>query len=61
MEWKEARVLALKEIKITHKDFLPDEWLIMKGNKIIFEDGVEMDEKTWLNWSNFSENWFEFE
>ena len=62
MEWKKAKILALQEVKITHKDFSSNEWLIMRGNKIIFEDGVQIFEKDWMEDKPFlQDGWFEFE
>jgi hypothetical protein len=28
--------------KVTHQYFTQDEWVTMKGNRIVFEDGVNM-------------------
>lgn len=28
-------------VKMTHPYFAPDEWVTMRGNKIVFEDGCE--------------------
>jgi len=30
-----------KGVKITHTYFASDEWMTMKGNKIVLEDGVK--------------------
>ena len=63
MLFEEAKLLAQKGIKITHTYFTDDEYLTMKGNIIIFEDGAKifasewMDGKDYLNdgWSIYSE------
>lgn len=63
MTFEDARLLAMKGIKITHEYFTDDEWLIMKGNLIIFEDGVEIYATEWLEgrpylqvgWARFEE------
>ena len=43
----EAEELARQGIKVTHTYFTPDEWLIMKGNLIIFEDGSQIYMSDW--------------
>ena len=63
MTFEEAKQLARQGVKMTHRYFTPDEWMIMKGNVIVFEDGCQIfaDEwskgKDYLNegWSIFSE------
>ena len=62
MTLTEAKELAQKGIKVTHRYFTDEEYMIMKGNIIIFEDDVQIffDEwtkgKDYLNegWSLFS-------
>lgn len=64
MTWKEAKIYAQKQIKVTHNYFSSSEWLIMKGNIIEFEDGVQIFEQEFFNskeflkdnWSLFKEN-----
>lgn len=48
--------LMRKGVKITHTHFHPDEWMIMKGNIIIFEDGYQMFMNDFLKFRN-SESW----
>lgn len=62
MTLTEAKQTAQKGIKVTHKYFTDEEYMTMRGNRIIFEDGVKIffDEwtkgKDYLNdgWSLFS-------
>jgi hypothetical protein len=64
MTFEEAKQLARRGVKMTHRYFTPDEWMIMRGNIIVFEDGNQIfaDEwskgKEYLNegWSKFNEN-----
>ena len=64
MTWEEAKKLAQKGIKVTHAYFLPSEYLIMKGNIIEFECGVQIFEQEWFqgkdyllnNWSVYENN-----
>jgi hypothetical protein len=63
MNFEEAKILARQGIKMTHVNFSPYEWIVMKGNVIIFEDGVKIFEKEWLGnkewvltgWSQFKQ------
>lgn len=64
MNWEETKKLAQKGIKVTHTYFSPSEYLIMKGNIIEFEDGVQIFEQEWFkgkdyllnNWSFYENN-----
>jgi hypothetical protein len=40
MTLAEAKNLAQQGIKVTHRYFTSDEYMIMKGNMIVFEDGL---------------------
>lgn len=59
MTFEEAKPLAQQGIKMTHQYFSEEEYMTMKGNLVVFEDGVEifvqewMQGKEWLNdgWS----------
>ena len=42
MTLQEAKELAQKGVKVTHKYFTDDEYMTMSGNIIIFEAGVEI-------------------
>lgn len=33
---------------MTHQDFTSDEWMIMKGNMIHFEDGMKIFFEEWV-------------
>lgn len=44
---QEARELAQQGIKMTHKYFTSEEYITMKGNMVIFEDGVEIMLQDW--------------
>lgn len=63
MTFEEAKVLARQGIKMTHKYFSPKEWMIMQGNQIVFEDGVEIFAQEWMagkdwlldGWSEYKE------
>jgi len=58
---EEMKVLARQGIKMTHRYFSDNEWLIMRGNIIVFEDNVTIflndwiSDKDWVNdgWSKF--------
>ena len=64
MNWEEAKKLAKIGIKVTHAYFSPSEYLIMYGNMIVFEDGVQIFEQEWFkgkdyllnNWSLYENN-----
>lgn len=45
-QWQ-AFNFARQGIKVTHEYFTPDEWLIMHGNVIEFEDGVKIMASDW--------------
>lgn len=47
MTFEEAKVQARNGIKVTHKYFSEDEYMTMRGNLIIFEDGVEIFADEW--------------
>jgi hypothetical protein len=61
MTLEEAIVLARQGVKMTHRYFSSNEFMTMKGNLVIFEDGVEIylsdwvGDKQWLidGWSRF--------
>lgn len=63
MTFEEAKELARQGIKMTHRYFTNDEYMTMKGNIIVFEDGSEVFANEWsagkdyLNdgWSKFDE------
>lgn len=47
MTFEEAKELARKGIKVTHEYFTDDEYMTMRGNQIIFEDGVKIFADEW--------------
>jgi hypothetical protein len=59
----EAKKEAQKGIKVTHVNFTDEEYLTMRGNMIIFEDGVKIFFYEWTQgkeylktgWSLFKE------
>jgi hypothetical protein len=63
MRLPEMVALAQQGVKMTHRYFSENEWLVMQGNLVVFEDGVKIflsewiTNKEWLNdgWSKFEE------
>lgn len=63
MTFEEAKQLARQGVKMTHRYFTSDEYMTMKGNIIIFEDGVQIFADEWAKgkdyllegWSKFNE------
>jgi ABC-type uncharacterized transport system ATPase subunit len=49
MTFQEAKELARKGIKVTHQYFSDTEYMTMRGNIIVFEDGAEIFENEWAN------------
>jgi len=64
MTFEEAKILARQGVKMTHRYFTPDEYMTMKGNLIIFEDGSQIFADEWSKgkeylmdgWSKFNES-----
>jgi hypothetical protein len=48
MNLQEAKELAQQGVRMTHQDFTSDEWMIMKGNMIHFEDGMKIFFEEWV-------------
>lgn len=48
MTLEEMIPLAQQGVKMTHRYFTNEEWLILRGNVILFEDGVEIFLKEWV-------------
>lgn len=62
MTFEEAKVLARQGIKMTHEYFTPNEYIIMKGNMIIFEDGIKIFADEWSKGKDYlKEGWSKFE
>ena len=54
----EAKNLAQQGIKVTHRYFTSDEYMIMKGNIIVFEDGSEIWFNDWVQGKDYlKEGW----
>lgn len=47
MTFEEAKEKAQQGIKVRHQYFAEKEYMIMKGNLIVFEDGCEIFENDW--------------
>jgi hypothetical protein len=47
MNFEEAKKLARKGVKVTHKYFTDKEYMTMDGNTIIFEDGCMIPVDEW--------------
>ena len=62
LTFEEAKVLARKGIKMTHRYFTEDEYITMKGNIIIFEDGCEMFADEWSEGKDYLlDGWEKFQ
>lgn len=48
LTWEKAKEFARLEIPVTFTFFGKEEYLIMKGNLIMFEDGVQILEEDWI-------------
>lgn len=61
MDLQEAKKLAQQGVKVTHKYFTAEEYMTMRGNQIVFEDGVKIFFDEWIKgkpylltgWSKF--------
>lgn len=53
MTFEKAKEKARKGIKVTHRYFTEDEYMTMRGNMIIFEDGVEIFADEWLHGKDY--------
>lgn len=53
MNLEEAKQLAQQGTKVTHQYFTKDEWMIMKGNMIQFEDGCEIPFYDWIQGKDY--------
>lgn len=61
MNLAEAKELAQKGVKVTHEYFTPKEYLTMKGNIVVFEDGAEIYFDEWTKGKDYLlEGWSEF-
>jgi hypothetical protein len=53
MTLDEAILLARQGIKMTHRYFSDDEYMVMRGNIIKFEDGVEIFMSEWIKGKDY--------
>ena len=47
MTFEEAKEQARKGLKVTHTYFSDDEYMIIRGNRIVFEDGSKIFVDEW--------------
>lgn len=58
MTLTEAKELAQKGIKVTHTYFTDEEYMTMRGNQIIFEDGCKVFFAEWTKDKDYlNEGW----
>ena len=58
MTLAEAKNLAQQGIRVTHRYFTSDEYMIMKGNMIMFEDGEVLMFNNWVEGKDYlKEGW----
>jgi hypothetical protein len=61
MSLDEAKVLARQGVKMTHEYFTSDEYMTMRGNMVVFEDGVEIFLNEWTKGKDYlNEGWSKF-
>lgn len=61
MNLQEAKELAQQGIKITHSSFTDTEYMTMKGNIIVFEDGCQIFFDEWSKGKEYlKESWSKF-
>jgi len=62
MTLQEAIPLAQEGVKMTHKYFTSDEYMTMRGNIVVFEDGAEIYIDEWTKDKSYLlDNWEKFE
>lgn len=63
MNLEQAKELARQGIKMTHEYFTKDEYMTIKGNMIVFEDGAKIfiNEFFTQDKEYFNEGWSKFE
>lgn len=62
MTLQEAKELAQKGVKMTHRYFTDMEYLTMRNNVVIFEDGSSMDFDDWVKGKDYLLNgWSKYE
>jgi len=61
MNLQQAKEKAQQGIKVTHEYFTDEEYMTMRGNQIIFEDGVKIFFDEWTKGKDYLlEGWSEF-
>ena len=61
MNLQEAKEKAQKGIKVTHECFIAEEYMTMRGNQIIFENGCRIFFDEWTKGKDYLlEGWSEF-
>ena len=61
MNFEEAKVKARQGIKMTHRYFTDDEYMTMRGNIIIFEDGAKTYADQWSKGKDYlTDGWSEW-
>ena len=53
MTFEEAKEHARNGVKVTHEYFTDDEYMIMRGNMIVFEDGVKIFADEWVKGKDY--------
>jgi hypothetical protein len=54
---KEEAIKAMSEgKKVTHRHFSSNEWMIMNGNQILLEDGIQCSQYEFWRWRT-DESW----
>lgn len=62
MTIEEAKELARQGIKMTHEYFTDEEYMIMRGNMTIFEDGCQLFFDEWAQGKDYLKTgWSRFE
>lgn len=64
MTFEEAKILARQGVKMTHTLFPPHKYMTMRGNAVLFEDGMGMGNiDNWITPDKeyFNTGWSEFE
>ena len=59
---QQAKELAQTGIRMTHRYFDSTEWMVMVGNKIVFEDGNQVFFNEWVEGKEWlKDGWSKFE
>lgn len=53
MTFEEAKVQARNGIKVTHTYFTDNEYMTMRGNQIVFEDGAKIFVDEWAKGKDY--------